>query len=426
LAAASPKERFVSKPGSRRNFIERIRLGLTGLAISRALPFETAAAAQAPAAALSPTPAPVPAPVDYYDKLGVTKRINAAGTYTYLTGCLMPPSVRAAVAEAAKHPVFLEDLQQAAGKYLAEKLKCEAAMVTAGAASAVTLGTAACMTAANGPTAGHLIPTDMAGLKNEVIVQKAHRYDYDHAMRNCGIRFVEVETLPQYEAAFTPNTMMCFFYNAADGGQISRQDWVRVAHGHNVPCLNDAAADVPPISNLWNYTQMGFDLVAFSGGKGMRGPQNAGLLLGRADLIAGATKNNSPNDDVVGRGMKVAKEQIVGMVAAIDWFLSQSDAGFETEFRRRCEVIAAALKDIPTLTAEVFIPPVANNVPHLLIRYDEQRLKIAPKEVSKQLRAGNPSIELNPATGSSQAVPASRKTRTRSLLACGCSNPAKR
>jgi L-seryl-tRNA(Ser) seleniumtransferase len=403
LAAASPKERFVSKPGSRRNFIERIRLGLTGLAISRALPFETAAAAQAPAAALSPTPAPVPAPVDYYDKLGVTKRINAAGTYTYLTGCLMPPSVRAAVAEAAKHPVFLEDLQQAAGKYLAEKLKCEAAMVTAGAASAVTLGTAACMTAANGPTAGHLIPTDMAGLKNEVIVQKAHRYDYDHAMRNCGIRFVEVETLPQYEAAFTPNTMMCFFYNAADGGQISRQDWVRVAHGHNVPCLNDAAADVPPISNLWNYTQMGFDLVAFSGGKGMRGPQNAGLLLGRADLIAGATKNNSPNDDVVGRGMKVAKEQIVGMVAAIDWFLSQSDAGFETEFRRRCEVIAAALKDIPTLTAEVFIPPVANNVPHLLIRYDEQRLKIAPKEVSKQLRAGNPSIELNPATGSSQA-----------------------
>jgi L-seryl-tRNA(Ser) seleniumtransferase len=403
LAAASPKERFVSKPGSRRNFFERIRQGLTGLAISRALPFETAAAAQAPAAAPSPTPAPVPAPVDYYDKLGVTKRINAAGTYTYLTGCLMPPSVRAAVAEAAKHPVFLEDLQQAAGKYLAEKLKCEAAMVTAGAASAVTLGTAACMTAANGPTAGHLIPTDMAGLKNEVIVQKAHRYDYDHAMRNCGIRFVEVETLPQYEAAFTPNTMMCFFYNAADGGQISRQDWVRVAHAHNVPCLNDAAADVPPISNLWNYTQMGFDLVAFSGGKGMRGPQNAGLLLGRADLIAGATKNNSPNDDVVGRGMKVAKEQIVGMVAAIDWFLSQSDAGFETEFRRRGEVIAAALKDIPTLTAEVFIPPVANNVPHLLIRYDEQRLKIAPKEVSKQLRAGNPSIELNPATGSSQA-----------------------
>ncbi len=148
---------------------------------------------------------------------------------------------------------------------------------------------------------------------------------------------------------------------------------------------------------------MGFDLVAFSGGKGIRGPQNAGLLLGKATLIDAATKNNNPNDDCVGRGMKVAKEQIVGMVAAVDWFLSQSDAGFETEFRRRAEVIAAALKDIPTVKAEVFIPPVANNVPHLLIRYDVQRIKIAPKEVSKQLRAGTPSIELNPATGSSQA-----------------------
>jgi seryl-tRNA(Sec) selenium transferase len=389
----------VSEPGksSRRSFLERINLALTGFALTRALPLETAAAGQAPAAT------PLPAAVDYYDKLGVTKRINAAGTYTYLTGSLMPPSVQAAVAEAAKHPVFLEELQQAAGKYLAQKLRCESAMVTCGAASAVTLGTAACMSVANGPTSGHLMPTDMAGLKNEVITQKAHRYEYDHAMRNCGIRFVEVETLEQYEAAFTPNTVMCFFFNAADGGQISRQDWVRTAHAHNVPCLNDAAADVPPISNLWNYTQMGFDLVAFSGGKGMRGPQNAGLLLGKSDLIAAATKNNSPNDDVVGRGMKVAKEQIVGMVAAIDWFLSQSDGEFEKESRRRCEVIAAALKGIPTLTAEVFIPPVANNVPHLLIRYDVTRVKIAPKDVSRALRAGTPSIELNPATGSNQA-----------------------
>ncbi len=378
--------------GTRRNFFERINLALAGFAFTRTLPFEKAVAASAPA----------PDPVDYYDKLGITKTINAAGTYTYLTGSLMPPSVQAAVAQAAKHPVFLEDLQNAAGQYLAQKLRCEAAMVTAGAASAVTLATAACMTAANGSSTSHAMPTDMSGLKNEVIVQKAHRYDYDHAMRNCGIRFVDVETLPEYQSAFTRNTAMCFFYNAADGGQISREDWIRVAHAHGVPCLNDAAADVPPISNLWNYTQMGFDLVAFSGGKGIRGPQNAGLLLGKANLIAAATQNNSPNDDAVGRGMKVAKEQIVGMVAAVDWFLSQSDAEFEAEFRRRADRIAAALKDIPTLTSEVFIPPIANNVPHLVIRYDQQRVKISPKEVAKQLRAGTPSIELNPATGSPQ------------------------
>jgi L-seryl-tRNA(Ser) seleniumtransferase len=387
------KEKFMSAPGTRRNFLERINLALAGFAFTRALPLEKDVAAHEP---LSES-------VDYYDKLGITKRINAAGTYTYLTGSLMPPSVQAAVAEAAKHPVFLEDLQKAAGEYLAQKLRCEGAVVTAGAASAVTLATAACMTAANGSAAGHAMPTDMNGLKNEVIVQKAHRYGYDHAMRNCGIRFVDVETLQEYESAFTRNTVMCFFYNAADAGQISREDWIRLAHAHGVPCFNDAAADVPPISNLWNYTQMGFDLVAFSGGKGIRGPQNAGLLLGRKNLIAAATENNSPNDDVVGRGMKVAKEQIVGMVAAVDWFLSQSDAGFEAEFRRRADRIATALKDIPTLTAEIFIPPVANNVPHLLIRYDTQRVKISPKEVSRQLRAGTPSIELNPATGSTEA-----------------------
>jgi L-seryl-tRNA(Ser) seleniumtransferase len=166
--------------------------------------------------------------------------------------------------------------------------------------------------------------------------------------------------------------------------------------------LNDAAADVPPISNLWNYTQMGFDLVAFSGGKGIRGPQNAGLLLGRKDLIAAAVENNSPNDDVVGRGMKVAKEQIVGMVAAIDWFLSQSDAGIEAELRKRIDRITGELKDIPTLKSETFIPPVANHVPHLLIRYDQERVKISIREVAKQLRQGTPSIELNPATGSTE------------------------
>jgi L-seryl-tRNA(Ser) seleniumtransferase len=383
----------MSSFGTRRNFFQRINIALTGFVFTRALPFRQAVA----------PPPPIPQMVDYYDKLGVTKTINAAGTYTYLTGCTMPPSVQAAVALAAKHPVFLENLQKAAGEYLARQLRCEAAMVTSGAASAVTLATAACMSVANGPATGHAMPTDMSGLKNEVIVQKAHRYGYDHALRNCGIRFVDVETLQEYESAFTRNTVMCQFYNAADQGTISREDWIRVAHAHGVPCLNDAAADVPPISNLWNYTHMGFDLVAFSGGKGIRGPQNAGLLLGKKNLIAAATENNSPNDDVVGRGMKVAKEQIVGMVAAVDWFLSQSDAEFEAEFRRRADRIAAALKDIPTLKSEIFIPPVANNVPHLLIRYDQQRVKISPKEVAKQLRAGTPSIELNPATGSTEA-----------------------
>jgi L-seryl-tRNA(Ser) seleniumtransferase len=336
---------------------------------------------------------------DYYDKLGVAKIINAAGTYTALTASVMPPSVQAAVARAAKHPVRLHDLQQAAGEYLARQLKCEGAMVTAGAASALTLATAAAMTVGN-RAAMHSIPTDVAGLKNEVIAQKGHRYEYDHAIRNCGARFVEVVTLAEYESAFTERTVMTNFFNAAEHGEISREDWIRVAHSHGVPCLNDAAADVPPISNLWNYTKMGFDLVAFSGGKGMRGPQNAGLLLGRKDLVAAAVQNNSPNSDTVGRGMKVSKEQIVGMVAAVDWFLSQTDASFEAEFRRRAEKIAAQLKSIPTMESRVMIPnTAANAVPHLLLRYDTQRVKIRPVEVMAELRKGTPSIELNPQTG---------------------------
>ncbi|HSU69432.1 MAG TPA: aminotransferase class V-fold PLP-dependent enzyme [Tepidisphaeraceae bacterium] len=341
---------------------------------------------------------------DYYEKLGVTKIINAAGTYTALTASIMPPPVQAAVARAAKSPVRLGELQKAAGEYIAKKLKCEAAMVTAGAASALTLGTAGCITSANKCNI-RAIPTEVRGLpKHEVLIQKGHRYGYDQAVLCCGVNFVEVETLEQYDAAFNDRTVMALFYNAADGGVIGREDWIRVAHAHGVPCFNDAAADMPPISNLWNYTQMGFDLVTFSGGKGLRGPQNAGLLLGKKDLIAAASRSNNPYDGV-GRGMKVAKEQIVGMVAAVDWILSQSDESMEKEFRQRADKISAMLKDIPSLSSEVSIPPLANHVPHLLIRYSQDRVKISPREVMMELRKGSPAIELNPSTG--QTSPAS-------------------
>jgi L-seryl-tRNA(Ser) seleniumtransferase len=145
---------------------------------------------------------------------------------------------------------------------------------------------------------------------------------------------------------------------------------------------------------------MGFDLVTFSGGKGIRGPQNAGLLLGKKELITAAALNNSPISDTIGRGMKVAKEQIVGMVAALDWFLAQSDASMEAEFRRRAERIAQQLKGIPSLECAIAVPTVAANaVPHLMIHYDQQRVKIAPTAVAEELRRGNPSIELNPVTG---------------------------
>jgi L-seryl-tRNA(Ser) seleniumtransferase len=335
---------------------------------------------------------------DYYAKLGVQPIVNAAGTYTYLTAAVMPPSVRRAVERAAYHPVRLKDLQKASGEYLARKLRCEAALVSSGASAALTLATAACIAKANGlpPEA---IPGGVAGHKNEVVVQKAHRYEYDHAMQLCNVTIKEVVTLDDYRAAFSERTVMTNYFNAAEGGEIGQKEWLAIAHEHGVPCHLDAAADMPPIESLWKYTGMGFDLVCFSGGKGIRGPQNAGLLLGRKDLIELAVQNDNPNSDAVGRGMKVAKEQIVGMVAAVDWLLEQSNQGMEAEFLRSTAVIQRVVEKIPSVKTRIVTPPIANHVPHLIIDIDPKQLGITPLEVAEELRNGTPSIELNPATG---------------------------
>jgi L-seryl-tRNA(Ser) seleniumtransferase len=210
--------------------------------------------------------------------------------------------------------------------------------------------------------------------------------------------------MQEYEAAFNERTVMTNFFNAAEAGQISREDWVRVAHKHGVPCFNDAAADVPPIANLWNYVQMGFDLMTFSGGKGIRGPQCTGLLLGRKDLIEFALKNNSPYSNTVGRGMKVGKEEIIGLVAAVDWLLSQDEEAMQAGFQKRAERIADQVKGIPTVETKIFLPPVANHVPHLLITYDQNRIPITGQQVMEKLRQGKPRIELNPATGAGPAM----------------------
>lgn len=338
---------------------------------------------------------------DYYAKLGVKKMINGAGTYTMYTAAVMPPEVQRAVDEAAKHPVHLRELQQRSGEYLAQKLRCEGALVSCGASSALTLATAACIASANNAKAED-IPQNVGSMKNEVIVQKAHRYGYDHAIFLCGAKIVEVETLDDYKRAFNDKTVMTNFFNAAGKGEIGHEQWLEVAHQHNVPCHIDAAADMPPISNLWKYTGMGFDLVCFSGGKGIRGPQNAGLLLGKKHLIDLAAESNNPNEGV-GRGMKVAKEQIVGMVAAVDWLLAQTDESMEKEFTRRADVISRIVKDVPTMKTSIFTPEVANHVPHLILTYDPSVVGITPKEVQQKLRALDPPIELNPATGSQQA-----------------------
>ena len=332
---------------------------------------------------------------DYFKELGVRPFINAAGTYTTLTASLMQPEVVEAMQYASKMFVHLEDVQDAAGKRMAEILGSEAAMVTSGAAGALTIGTAACV-AGDNPDFIHRLP-DTAGMKNEVIVQKSHRYGYDHAVRNCGIKFVEVETAEELERAVGKQTAMMLFYNNNDQvGKIGAAEFVGLGKKHSVPTFTDASADVPPVENLTKFFKVGFDLVTFSGGKGICGPQSAGILAGRKDLIRAARLNTSPYSDSIGRGMKVNKEEMLGMMVALDNFAKRDHAAEWKEWEKRIGVLRDSVASVKTLTSEVFVPEIANHVPHLRMKWDAAAVGMAPADVVKQLRAGDPSIEATP------------------------------
>jgi L-seryl-tRNA(Ser) seleniumtransferase len=328
---------------------------------------------------------------NYFQELGIRPFINAAGTYTAMTASLMPPEVIEAITYASKHYVMLDELNDRIGERIARLVRCEAAMVTSGAASALTLGTAGVLTGTDQRKIVDL--PNLAGMKSEVIIQKSHRFGYDHAVRNCGVRLVEVETREDLERAINGNTAMMLFYNANNFvGKIQDEEFAQLGRKHGIPTFNDAAADVPPVENLWKYTKMGFDLVTFSGGKGIRGPQSAGLLLGRKDLIAAARLNAPPNGNTVGRGMKVNKEEMVGMLAAIEMYLERDHARERREFDQRAEVIRSAAVAVSGVKAEVFVPEVANHVPHVRISWDTAAKGLTPAGVVTALRDGEPSI----------------------------------
>jgi L-seryl-tRNA(Ser) seleniumtransferase len=328
---------------------------------------------------------------DYFRELGVRPFINAAGTYTAMTASLMLPDVMDAINYASRHYVMLDELHDKVGERIAALVRSEAAMVTAGAASALTLGTAAVLTGTDRQKVAAL--PDLTSMKSEVIIQKAHRFGYDHAVRNCGIRLVEVETAEDLDHAVSDRTAMMLFYNNNNKeGRIRDEEFVRLARKHGVPTLNDAAADVPPLENLWKYTTMGFDLVAFSGGKGLRGPQSAGLLIGRKELIAAARLNAPPNGNTIGRGMKVNKEEMLGMLVALEHYVSADHVREAQEFDRRAETIRKAAAAVPGVTAEIFVPEVANHVPHVRVSWDAAATGLTANDAVKALLDGEPSI----------------------------------
>jgi uncharacterized pyridoxal phosphate-dependent enzyme len=342
--------------------------------------------------------APPAARPSVYEALGVRHVINATGTVTNLGGSLMPPEVVAAWVEASRHFVNLLELQDRVGARIAKLIGVEAAMVTTGAAGALLLGTAAAVTGGDRKLIGRL--PDTTGMKNEVILQRAHHSCYDNQLTDVGVRLVEVERAADVPRAVTKRTALMFFMNVAEpSGKIPLRQWLELARKHKVPTLLDAAADVPPLERLAGYNRMGFDLVAFSGGKALRGPNDTGLLLGRRPLIEAARLNTNPHCGTIGRMMKVSKEDMVALLAAVERFVRLDHKAEWREWERRIGVIEKALKGVPSLRCERVVPPIANHVPHLILTWDEKRLNLTRARVTRELAAGSPPIQIGRVSG---------------------------
>jgi L-seryl-tRNA(Ser) seleniumtransferase len=304
------------------------------------------------------------------------------------------------MAMAGRHFVSIPELEVAAGKRIAEMLKLPdgyTALVTSGAAAAIQSGLAGILTGDNEAFIRQL--PDVTGMKSEVIIQKSHRNPFDHQLRSTGVKLIEIETREQLRQAVSDRTAMMHFSNFANAtGQIKVDEWAKLAKQYNVPCMNDAAADTPPVSHLWDYTNLGYDLVTFSGGKAMRGPQCAGLLIGRKDLVACALLNNSPHEDTLGRSQKVGKEEIVGMVKALELYLKEDHAALSREWQARLEFISHELTRVPGVSTSFFVPDIANHVPHMQITWDS-RVSLEPQRVSEMLRNSRPAIVIGGGEG---------------------------
>ena len=329
---------------------------------------------------------------DFFKELGLRTFINAAGTYTSMTGSLMPKEVVEAISYGANEYVNLDDLQDKVGERIAELLECEYATVSSGCFGAMSIGMAGILTGKDPKKVKQLPNTE--GMKNEVIMQESHSIGYAQALTNVGAKVVRVKTAKQLEKAITDKTCMLWFLNAhTDRGEIKWEEFIALGKKHNIPTFIDCAADVPPVENLFRFTKMGFDLVAFSGGKGLRGPQSAGLLLGKREYIEAARMHTPPRGETIGRGMKVNKEEVLGMLAALELYLEKDHRKEWEMWESQIQLISDSANSVVGVETEIHVPPYANHVPSLRIRWDEKKVKISPNEVRKQLTEGHPSIQ---------------------------------
>ena len=333
-----------------------------------------------------------------YANIGVRPFINARGTWTYLSGSLELPEVRAAKEAAARHFVDIFELQRGAGKRLAELSGAESGMVASGAAGAIASATAGCM-AGTDPAKIWQLP-DTTGLKNEVIMSGG-RSPFDSAVRLTGAKLVLAHTLEEVEAAMRRSTAM--IYTTDLGDKLRRT--VAIANKANVPLLLDDAAGIPPIENLRLYATMGVDLYCFSGGKGLAGPQCSGLLLGRKHLIEAALANTSPWEGAVCRAMKVGKEEVMGCLAAVEAWTKMDLGALNRLWEQRVKRIATLVETVPGVTTKITIPEDGNRYPTLTVQWDEAAWKFSVADCDRQLREGEPRIEVLTASNPS-LVPA--------------------
>jgi L-seryl-tRNA(Ser) seleniumtransferase len=289
---------------------------------------------------------------------------------------------------------MLDELQDKVGERISAMVHSEAAMVSAGAFSALTLGMAGILTGTDLKKVGQLPHLEGTGMRSEVIIQKRHQIDYNHALTNCGVKLVLVETPEDVDRSVNKKTaLMHFLGSGAVEGTIMHEEWLALAKKHNLPTSIDMAANVPPVSNLWLFNDMGFSFVALSGGKAIRGPQSAGILMGKKDIIAAARLNASPHSGTIGRGMKVNKEEILGMYVALDRYLKQDHDKEWKDWEDRVACIAKAAGSVKGVTTKSYVPPIADHTPTLDIVWDTSKIKLSGDGLLEALRNGNPSIE---------------------------------
>lgn len=338
--------------------------------------------------------------MNIYKRLGIRTVINGNATLTRLGGSIMPPEVVAAMADASKHFVDIIELQKRVGEEIAKLTHNEAAYVSCGAAAALTLSTAACVTGLDA-TKREKLPHLDASMKSEVIVHRHGRVGYDFAVRQVGVTFVEIgdekgTTSDELESAITEKTAAIFYF--ANPGRehlwVPYEKAISIAQKHSIPIIVDAAAQLPPPENLWHFTQMGADLALFSGGKGLQGPQSSGLIVGKKSLIE-AVAFNGPPHPFIGRGMKVGKEEMVGLLAAVEWYLNQDHNEVQQSYEDQVTYYAEVFKDIQGITVHRSFPSEAGQpMPRTEIRFDTEQLNITRDEILQQLQTGDPAIDI--------------------------------